>query len=107
MPSNSSLSSSEGANPLGITGESKASVPVFVCLVYVRHNDDSTVDGRVANLEGIEATGSSERDVLSKVVREFKSRITKMREDDVEIPLVDPPLPPRENERVRSVPVHL
>jgi hypothetical protein len=65
------------------------------------------VTGRVANLTGIEASGSSERDVLIKVTREFKSRVFKMFEEGQEIPWVDPPQPPMENEQVRSVPVHL
>ena len=98
---------SDNQNSLGITGNSKPSVPVFTCLVYVRQNDDGMVTGRVANLTGIEASGSSERDVLVKVTREFKSRVFKMFEEGQEIPWVDPPQPPLENEQVRSVPVHL
>jgi len=94
-------------NSLGITGDSKPDVPVFTCLVYVHKNDDGTVTGRVANLAGIEASGSSERDVLSRVTREFKSQVFKMFEEDQEIPWVDPPQPPVEGEQVRRVPVHL
>jgi len=98
---------SDNQDSLGITGNSKPSVPVFTCLVYVHQNDDATVTGRVANLAGIEASGRSERDVLRKVTREFKSRVFKMFEEGQEIPWVDPPQPPLENEQVRSVPVHL
>ena len=46
-------------------------VPVFTCLVYVRH-EGSEVVGRVANLGGIEARAASERDLLSKIIPEFK-----------------------------------
>ena len=98
---------SDNPNPLGITGDSKPNVPVFACIVYVHQNEDSTMTGRVANLAGIEASGSSERDVLGKVTREFKSRVFEMFENSQEIPWVDPPQPPLENEQVRSVPVHL
>ena len=98
---------SDNQDSLGITGDSKPDVPVFTCLVYVHKNDDGTVTGRVANLAGIEASGNSERDVLGKVTREFKSRVFKMFEEGQEIPWVDPPQPPLENEQVRRVPVHL
>ncbi len=98
---------SDNPNSLGITGDSKPNVPVFVCLVYVHTREDSTVIGRVANLAGIEASGSSEREVLVKVTGEFKSRVFKMFEEGQEIPWIDPPGPPLENEQVRSVPVHL
>ena len=103
---------SDNPNSLGITGDSKPNVPVFVCLVYVHTREGSTVSGRVGNLAGgdscdIRASGSSERDVLGKLVREFKSRVSKMFAEGQEIPWIDPPGPPLENEQVRSVPVHL
>lgn len=107
MPSDSARPNPNSSNPLGITGDSKASVPVFSCLVYVRRDDESTIVGRVANLAEIEVSGNSERDVLGKVVRAFKSRVSEKLEEGLEVPLIDPPLPPRENEQVRSVPVHL
>ena len=98
---------SENPNSLGITGDSKPNVPVFVCLIYVQTREDSTVIGRVANLSGIQDSGSSERDVLGKLVREFKSQVSKMSAEGQEIPWIDPPMSPLENEQVRSVPVHL
>lgn len=107
MPSHSASPNSDSPNAFGITGDAKANVPVFSCIVYVRHNNDGTVAGRVANFPGIAANGNSERDVLGKVVRVFKSRVSKMLEDGREIPLADPPLPPLDNELMRSVPVHL
>ena len=100
-------SESDHPKSLQITGDTKPSVPVFTCIVYVRKNDDSTVSGRVANLAEIEACGSSERDVLGKVIREFKARVSKMLEAGQEIPWIDPRQPPLENEQVRAVPVHL
>ena len=105
--SNSAIPNSDSPNSLGITGDSKPNVPVFACIVYVHKNEDGTVIGRVANLAGIKASGNSERDVLGKIVREFKACVFKILEDGQEIPLIDPPQPPLENEQVRSVPVHL
>ncbi|WP_442482202.1 hypothetical protein [Aeoliella sp. SH292] len=69
---------------------------------------DGTISGRVANLAGeITATSSSERDVLMKVTREFKSRVLKLHGENQAIPLLDPPPAPLENEQMRTVPVHL
>ena len=100
-------SNSNPPGSLRITGDSKPDVPVFVCLVYVHANDDATVTGKVANLAGIEANGSSEREVLGKVLREFRSRVANLFEAGEEIPWVDPPRAPLANEQVRSIPVHL
>ncbi len=103
---------SKSPNSLGITGDAKPSVPVYACLVYVCHQEDGTVSGRVANLAAgdsgsIQASGNSERDVLAQLTREFKSLVFTMHEENQEIPWVDPPQPPSENEQVRSIPVHL
>ena len=117
MQSNSASPNSDGPgsanpSPLGITGDSKPNVPAFACLVYVRKNEDGTIDGRVANLAGgdsgeIRASGNSERTVLGNITREFKTRVLKILEEGQEIPWIDPPQPPLENEQVRSVPLHL
>ena len=103
---------SDNPSSLGITGNLQPNVPVFACIVYVRKMADGTISGRVANLDGnlaaeITATGSSERDVLMKVTREFKSRVLKLHQENQQIPLLDPPPPPLENELMRSIPVHL
>ncbi len=98
---------SDKPNPLGTTGNTGPDVPVFTCLVYVHKNDDGSATGRVANLAGIEAVGRSERDVLASVTREFKSRVFKMHEEGEEIPWIEPPPAPAENEQTRRVPVHL
>ena len=90
-----------------ISGDVKPNVPVFTCLIYIRQNDDGTVAGRVANLAGIEASGSSERGALSKLVREFKTQVAMLHETGQQIPWIDPPPPPTEHEQIRSVPVHL
>lgn len=81
-------------------------VPAFTCLVYISQ-DSGQVSARVANLAGIEASGSSERDVLGKIVPAFKKRVAELIRDDKEIPWIDPPEPVRDNEQKRIVPVHL
>jgi hypothetical protein len=111
-PSNTDVANSDRPNPLGITGDSKPTVPAFSCIVYVCKAADGTIRGRVANLAGhdsgeISARGNSERDVLLDVTREFKSRVLKMHGENQEIAWIDPPQPPLENEQVRFVPVHL
>jgi hypothetical protein len=111
-PSSTDSPNSDSPNPLGITRDSKPTVPVFSCIVYVCKTAEGTIRGRVANLAGedsgeISARGNSERDVLLNVTREFKSRVLKMRGENQEIDWIDPPQPPLENEQVRLVPVHL
>ena len=51
-PSSTDSASSDRPNPLGITGDSKPTVPVFSCIVYVCKTADGTIRGRVANLAG-------------------------------------------------------
>ena len=111
-PSSTAGANSDSPDPLGITGDSKPAVPVFSCIVYVCKTADGTISGRVANLAGgdsgeIRASGNSERDVLLKVTREFKSRVLQMHKEHQKISWIDPPQPPLENEQVRSVAVHL
>src|SRR4051812_20886570 len=65
-PSSTDSAPSDRPNPLGITEDSKPTVPVFSCIVYVCKTADGTIRGRVANLAGddsgeISATGNSER----------------------------------------------
>jgi hypothetical protein len=111
-PSNTDCSNSDNPKSLGITGDAKPLVPVFSCIIYVCKAEDGTISGRVANLAGgdageIRASGNSERDVLLKVTREFKSRVSQLHGDLQEIPWIDPPQRPLENEQVRYVPIHL
>jgi hypothetical protein len=105
-------SNADGRKPLEITGGAKPAVPAFSCIIYVCKTADGAMSGRVANLAGgdageILATGSSERDVLFKLTREFKSRVSRMHEQEQAMQWIDPPPPPLENEQVRYVPVHL
>lgn len=98
---------SNASNSLETTGDSQPAVPTFACIAYVRKQDDGTIAGRVANLAGIEATGNAERDVLSKLLREFKSQVSKMHAEGQSIAWVEPLPPPLEGEQRRSIPMHL
>src|SRR5688500_866259 len=100
-PSSRDSANSDRPDPLGITEDSKPTVPVFPCIVYVCKTADGTIRGRVANLAGddsgeIIARGNSERDVLLDVTREFKSHVLKMHEENQEIAWINPPQPPLE-----------
>lgn len=95
------------SSQLEITSAAQPNVPVFVCLVTIRNNEDGTVSGRVANWPGLEARGASEREVLAKLVREFKSEVAKHHEEQREMPWINPPQKPLAGEQVRSIPVHL
>ena len=101
------MNPNEESNSLEITGDARPVVPVFSCIVYVRRNEHATVTGKVANIDGIESSGGSERDVLGRVSREFKALVTKSFENGQEIEWIDPLPPPQANEQVRSIPVHL
>jgi len=98
---------SNNPNSLETTGDSKPAVPTFACIAYVRKQDDGTVAGRVVNLAGIEATGNAERDVLSKLVREFKSQVSKLHAEGRSIAWIDPLPPLLDGEQRRSIPMHL
>ena len=94
-------------DPLPLTGDAVPNVPVFRCIIYIRQNEDRTVTGRVANFAGLSSSGAAERDVLSRLSREFKAQVMLLHQDGKEIPLIEPPMPPEPGERVRSIPVHL
>ncbi|QDT00610.1 hypothetical protein [Adhaeretor mobilis] len=112
MQPNPANSDPNNPTPLDIAGAAKPSVPVFACLVYVHTNEDGIVTGRIANLasddaSAITASASSEREVLGKLTREFKSRVGQLLEASQEIPWIEPPPAPAENEQMRSIPLHL
>jgi len=98
---------SDHSSSLNITGDAQPSVPTYACLVYVHTDEAGSVIGRVANLAGIESRGASERFVLSKLTQAFKAQVLELHATGQEIPWIEPPEPPAENERVRSIPMHL
>lgn len=96
------------SHELPVTESRPASdVPVFGCVVYLKTTSEGTVDGRMANYEGLRATASTEREVLSKLVAEFKRIASAMHQRGEAVTLTDPPDPPAEGEVTRLVPVHL
>ncbi|MGB7327410.1 MAG: hypothetical protein WBD31_21215 [Rubripirellula sp.] len=88
-------------------GSQPADVPSFGCIVYVRANPAGGVVGRVANLDGIEVAGPTERDVLSKIVPQFKKKIQDHMAAAEPIPWIEPPAAITEGEQKRFLPMHL
>ncbi len=84
-----------------------ANVPVFNCVVHVLRDASGNVSARVANLPDLVCTGSTERDALAKIVREFKLYLKQLADSGTAIPWVDPPSPREPNEQSRFIPVHL
>ena len=83
-------------------------VPVFSCHVILGKSDSNgQLTGRVANLADISATGSSERDVLTAVMKQFKESVRKCVQMGQEVPWVEPPASPLPGEAERFIPVHL
>lgn len=83
-------------------------VPVFNCVVYVSAaNNSGELTCRCANLEGLKLVAQSERDALQQVVSRFKEIVTRCQSAGTEIPWIDPPDTPMENESVRYLAVHL
>jgi hypothetical protein len=58
------------------------------------------------NLVGLESTGASERDALTKLVPAFKQRVGELVQSGEPIPWIDPPAP-KEGQQKRFIPVHL
>lgn len=81
-------------------------VPAFGCIVYLSHQGD-VIRGRVANLEGIQATASNQRELLGQIVAQFKSAVTSGMADGGTPNWIDPPAEKREDEKKVFLPVHL
>ncbi|APZ93858.1 hypothetical protein [Fuerstiella marisgermanici] len=83
-------------------------VPVFNCHVILSPADDAgRIQARVANFPDITAAGSTERDVLTSVMKQFKKTVMQLRADGKPLPWIDPPETPAEGESERFIPVHL
>lgn len=82
-------------------------VPVFNCHIALRKDSKTgRISGRVANFQGIEAVGTSERDILRSLSKQFKEAVQKHHEADEKIPLIETPqIQPDEVERF--LPIHL
>lgn len=88
------------------TSPSEGQPPAFGCVVYLRKTGGQ-FSARVANLEGIEAVGASQRDVLNKIVAEFKQTVAEAVKAGGEPEWVDPPLEKQADEQKLFLPVHL
>lgn len=84
-----------------------SSVPVFNCIVYVLRDSSGSVSGRVANLPDLEFTASTERDLLGKIVKEFKRVVLEYSKSANGVPWIEPPIAKEPNEQTRLIPVHL
>ncbi|KLU05773.1 hypothetical protein RISK_002405 [Rhodopirellula islandica] len=86
---------------------SKKDQPAFGCVVYVQRTASGRTRGRVANLEGIETEGGSERDVLATIVRDVRARISEHMGREEDVPWLDPPAEKLPDEVKRFLPLHL
>ncbi len=97
------------SNPLPLLPQTSASsVPVFNCHVILSApGENGRLKGRVANFPGITAEGSTERDVLTSVMKQFKGAVQQFTADGKDLPWIDPPDKPAAGEVERFIPVHL
>ena len=97
------------SNPLPLITEQEINpVPLFSCHIILSKADDrGIINGRTANFAGITASGSSERDVLTSLSKQFKDTVMRLHADKQPIPLIEPPESPQAGEVERFIPVHL
>ncbi len=83
-------------------------VPVFNCIININpRGADGLVQARVANLPELTAEGASEREVLQRLVADFKRIVSERHAAGQPIDWQDPPLPPEPGEQQRLVAIHL
>ena len=83
-------------------------VPVFNCIVIVSPRAaDGKVRARVANLPEIAVEGASEREVLQRIVADFKRIVGERHAAGQTITWQEPPLKPETSEQQRLIGVHL
>ncbi|MFG0335920.1 MAG: hypothetical protein ACF8TS_21390 [Maioricimonas sp. JB049] len=93
---------------LPIAGDGGMPVPVYDCRVILSRPDaDGQITARVASLPQITASGKVERDLLQRIVKDFKAALIRYREGGEAIPWQDPPETPVDGEQQRWIPVHL
>ena len=86
----------------------RPAVPVFNCVVNVASAPaGGDVVARVANLDGIEGRGPTERQALSQAVAAFKAYVAERHARGEDIAWIDPPTPARPGEVQRLIAVHL
>ncbi|MEQ9410164.1 MAG: hypothetical protein RIK87_20685 [Fuerstiella sp.] len=96
-------------NPLPLISEGDGqNVPVYSCHVILSRPDNTgRLSGRTANLAGISAEGTSERDVLTSIMKQFKAAVQRYAQSNQSIPFLDPPEAPGPGDVERFIPVHL
>lgn len=83
-------------------------VPVFNCHVYTSPADAAgLLRSRVSNLPEVVADGRTQREVLQKIVANFKTTICRYLDAGGEIPWTSPPLPREDGENEVWIAVHL
>ena len=55
----------------------------------------------------LEFTASTERDLLGKIVKEFKRAVLEYSQSANGVPWIEPPIAKEPNEQTRLIPVHL
>ncbi len=101
------MNSDHPTTPRSLPTAAPADVPTFGCVVYVSTLPDGRKKGRVANIAGIEHTAGTEREVLQRIVPDFKKRVSDCLAAGDSIPWIDPILAIDPNEQKRFLPVHL
>ena len=92
---------------LPVAGDGVMPVPVYDCHVILSPGDaEGVIHARVTTLPEITASGKVERDVLQRIVTDFKAALIKYRERGEPIPWQEP-TKPGDGETQRFVPVHL
>ena len=96
-------------NPLNVLSAADINPPaVYSCHVILSVPDEQGFrTARVANLPQICVRGTTERDLLFAVVKEFKSFLTEGLRDSGELQWAEPPQEPQSGEQQRFIPVHL
>lgn len=83
-------------------------VPVFDCRIILSPVEpEGLIRGRIADLDGIVAEGANERDVLRRLVDQFKQHVARCVQSSEPIPWKTPGDEPSAGESERWIPVHL
>lgn len=83
-----------------------STVPVFDCHILLSKNDDGSLTGVVSNLPEVHGTAQNERDLLRKLMNEFKASVSRYTADGKTIPWQET-RKPAPGEQQRWIPVHL
>lgn len=95
------------SEPLPVAGDASIPVPVYDCHVILsRPDEEGVMHARVSTLPGITASGRTEREILRRIVADFKSALIAYRERGEPVPWRQAQRP-AEGEMQRWVPVHL